>query len=204
MVKQVRSKHTTECIIFGVYSAALMIQNILALKTIDLAVFVVTTGILISPVVFILQDIECELFGYRRARMMILCAYMMNFVFIILSYMAILIPGTTNTENQEAFKQIFSTTPRIVLASFIAYCTGSLMNAKIMTRNRERNSLFYRAIMSTAIGQICDNFLFVFIAFYGHMRMSEMIMMVFSATIFETGYELVVYPITKKMIYKLK
>ena len=44
-------------VLFGIYCAALMIQNVLATKQFDIAVFSVTTGILVSPIVFIIQDI---------------------------------------------------------------------------------------------------------------------------------------------------
>ncbi len=52
--------------IFGIYCAALLIQNILALKLGNILGFSLTTGVLISPVVFVLQDIESEIFGFKK------------------------------------------------------------------------------------------------------------------------------------------
>lgn len=191
-------------VIFGVYCAALLIQNILALKTIEIVGFTLTTGILISPVVFIMQDLESELFGFKKARQMILLAYLMNFVFTLVIGLAIIIPPAAFYTNQEAFAVLFATTPRIVIASFLAYCVGSLTNSKIMTLNKEKHGLFYRAITSTIAGQLLDNAIFAFVAFYGTLPIISILMMIVGATIFETLYEIIFYPVTKRLIAKLK
>lgn len=193
-----------EKFIFGIYCAALLIQNILALKSIDIFMFTMTTGILVSPIVFIMQDVETEIFGYKNAKQMILLAYLMNFVFIVLVTIAIKINPSFAYSNQKQFETIFSTTWRITLASFIAYCIGSLSNAKIMSIKKESRGLFLRAILSTVVGQLLDNALFSFIAFLGILPLNAIYSMVIGATIFETVYEIVFYPITRKIILKLK
>lgn len=193
-----------EKFIFGIYCAALLIQNILALKSIDIFMFTMTTGILVSPVVFIMQDVETEIFGYKNAKQMILLAYLMNFVFIVLVTIAIKINPSFAYSNQKQFETIFSTTWRITLASFIAYCIGSLSNAKIMSIKKESRGLFLRAILSTVVGQFLDNALFSFIAFLGILPLNAIYSMVIGATIFETVYEIIFYPITRKIILKLK
>lgn len=193
-----------EKFIFGIYCAALLIQNILALKSIDIFMFTMTTGILVSPIVFIMQDVETEIFGYKNAKQMILLAYLMNFVFIVLVTIAIKINPSFAYSNQEQFATIFSTTWRITLASFIAYCIGSLSNAKIMSIKKESRGLFLRAILSTVVGQLLDNALFSFIAFLGILPLNAIYSMVIGATIFETVYEILFYPITRKIILKLK
>lgn len=199
-----RNKSNIEAIVFGVYTAALLIQNILALKTIDIFVFTMTTGVLVSPLVFIAQDVQSEVFGYKKARTMILLAYAMNFIFTILMCLAITIKPSGAYQNQEAFSLIFSTTFRITFASFCAYCVGSLTNAKIMTINKENRSLFNRAISSTVVGQLLDNAIFSFGAFLFVLPFKAIVSMVIGATIWETLYEVIIFPITKRVIAKVK
>lgn len=187
-------------LIFGAYCAAVLIQNILALKTVNISIITMTTGILISPVVFILQDMETELYSFKEARKMILLAYAMNFLFVILSTLAIIIPASPTYTMQDAFKGLFATTPRIVIASFMAYCIGSLVNAWIMNANRDKHGLFYRAISSTIAGQLLDNSIFSISAFAGVLPAKAIISMIVGATILETLYEIIIYPITKKCI----
>lgn len=194
------NKKNREAILFGVYAAALLIQNILALKTIDVWIFSLTTGVLVSPIVFMAQDVESEIYGYKHARTMILLAYLMNFIFTLLVTLAIHITPSVAYANQQAFSTIFSTTWRITLASFAAYTVGSLVNAKIMTVRKERHGLFYRAIFSTVVGQLLDNAIFCFGAFLGVLPINVIIMMVAGATIWETLYEIVLFPVTKRVI----
>lgn len=197
-------KRNREAILFGVYAAALLIQNILALKTIDIWVFSMTTGILVSPIVFVAQDVESEIYGYKHARTMILLGYLMNFLFTALVSFAIIISPSVAYTNQEAFSAIFSTTWRITIASFAAYTIGSLMNAKIMTMQKEKHGLFFRAIFSTIVGQFLDNAIFCFGAFLGVLPFNVIAMMVLGATIWEIVYEIILYPITKRVIKYFK
>lgn len=197
-------KRNREAILFGVYAAALLIQNILALKTIDIWVFSMTTGILVSPIVFMAQDVESEIYGYKHARTMILLGYLMNFLFTALVSLAIIISPSVAYTNQGAFSAIFSTTWRITIASFAAYTIGSLMNAKIMTMQKEKHGLFFRAIFSTIVGQFLDNAIFCFGAFLGVLPFNVIAMMVLGATIWEIVYEIILYPITKRVIEYFK
>ena len=189
-------------ILFGVYCAGLMIQNILATKTFDIWIFSVTTGILVSPLVFIIQDISSELFGYKLTKKMILLSFLMNFIATTLFQIAIMIPASVTYANQEAFSTILGSTLRITFASFAAYITGSLINSKIMVslKNRYNHNLFIRAISSTLAGQLCDNTIFAFGAFLFVLPMPVIISMAIGGTLFEVIYEVLFYPITKKVI----
>lgn len=198
------SLKSKEAVVFGVYTSALIIQNILALKSIDIWIFTMTTGVLVSPLVFIAQDVESEIYGYKRAKKMILLAYAMNFIFTALVTLAIFIPPSIVYTNQVAFATIFSTTARITLASFAAYCTGSLVNARIMTLNKHQHGLFYRAIFSTAVGQFLDNAIFSIGAFLFVLPVNAIVMMIIGATIWEIVYEIAFFPITKKVISLFK
>lgn len=184
------------------YCVGVLFQNILACKNIDFFAFSVTAGILVSPLVFICQDISSEVYGYKRTRNLILLGYLCNFLFVILASISIALPYPSFYANQEAFAAIFGTTPRIVFASFIAYLVGSLVNSKVMCNLKKyaEKNLFIRAISSTVVGQFFDNFLFSFIAFYGVMNIQELLLMALGATFLETVYEVIFFPVTKRCI----
>ena len=192
--------------LFGIYCAGIIIQNILATKNIDITIFTVTTGILVSPLVFIIQDIQTEIFGYKKAKKMIILGYLMNFIAIMLYTFSISIPSSSTYTNQEAFTTILGTTPRIAIASFIAYMIGALINSKVIEKlkNKHEKNLFFRAISSTVVGQFIDNMLFAVIAFIGILPTQAIISMIVGGTLFEIIYEIIFYPITKKLIQKIK
>lgn len=189
-------------LLFGIYCASLMIQNVLATKTIDIAAFTVTTGILISPLVFIIQDVSSELFGYKQTKKMILLSFAMNFLAVILFQLAIALPASDAYVNQEAFSTILGSTVRIVCASFCAYLCGSLINTKIMVALKAKNEkkLFVRAITSTAVGQFCDNAIFAFGAFAFVLPVPVILSIIAGGTLFEVIYEIIFYPVTKKLV----
>ena len=193
-------------IFFGIYTGAILIQNILATKQIDIAMFTVTTGILVSPIVFIIQDIIAELYGYKDAKRMVLLGFLMNFVGVLLFTLAIHLPGSQFWGNQAAFSTILGTTLRISIASFTAYIVGSLTNSGIMVALKKKfpKSLFIRAISSTIVGQFLDNAIFATVAFYGVLPMSAIYSMIIGGTIFEVLYEIIFYPITRTSIKKCK
>lgn len=202
---QNNKKENILLILFSIYSSGIVIQNILATKQIDIFMFTVTTGILISPLLFIIQDTVCETFGYKKAKKMIIIGFLMQLLAVILFLISINIPSSTFYYNQESFKIILGTTMRISIASFIAYIIGALSNSKIMElmKKKKSNSLFKRSIISTIIGQLLDNFIFSIIAFYNILPFNSIISMAIGGTIFEIIYEILFFPITKKIIKKI-
>lgn len=198
-----KTKNDVLKFLYGIYCAALIIQNVLAAKSIDIVGFTVTTGILISPIVFIVQDVISEMFGFGEAKRMILEAYAMSFVMVLLSQLSIALPASETYANQIAFASIFSTTARITAASFVAYMAGSLINARVMLLNKKEGNLFFRAISSTVAGQFLDNALFAVLGFAGVMPATAICSMIIGGTMFETIYEIVCFPITKTAINKL-
>ena len=192
--------------LFGIYCASLIIQNTLAMKSIDVLGFTVTTGVLISPLLFIAQDVSTEVFGYKQTKDMILLSFAMNFIAVVLYQVAIAIPASSVWSNQEAFSTILGTTVRISVASFMAYILGSLANSKVMVKLKERHpkSLFVRAITSTIVGQLLDNAIFSIVAFAGVMPTANIATMIIGATLFETVYEVMLYPVTRAVITRVR
>lgn len=199
-------KNNILMLMFGIYTGAIIIQNILATKQIDIFMFTVTTGILVSPLVFIIQDLIAELYGYEKAKKMVLLGFIMNFIGVLLFTLAIYLPSSQFWFNQVAFSSILGTTLRISIASFTAYVVGSLTNSKVMVMLKEKypKSLFVRAISSTIVGQFLDNAIFATLAFLGVLPLSAIYSMVIGGTIFEVLYEVIFYPITKFSILKIK
>ena len=189
-------------LLYAAYASSLLAMNLLATKQFDLWQFTVTTGILVSPIAFIIQDLATEVFGFRIAKRMILTGFVILIVASLVYQLAILIPPSNFWSNQAAFASILSTTLRISLASLTAYLVGSLVNAKIMDQLKQSypGSLFFRAITSTIFGQLLDNLLFAFLAFWGVLPLSALISMVIGGTLFETIYEIVLYPLTRLLI----
>ena len=92
------------------------------------------------------------------------------------------------------------------MASFAAYLVGSLVNAKMMTylKKWDDEKLFFRCIVSTLFGEGLDAIIFITIGFLGTMPTDALLTMIIAQALFKTVYEIIVYPITRTVIAKVK
>ena len=107
------------------FVAVLLISNVASSKIVDFGWFTFDGGTLLFPLSYIFGDILTEVYGYKRARGVIwlgfFCALVMSIVFIIVGKL----PPAADWGNQAAYDAILGWTPRIVIASGIAYLCGS-------------------------------------------------------------------------------
>ena len=138
-------------IITGVFTVCLIISNIIAGKTFSFFSFVLPCGVIIFPVVYIINDVLAEVYGYEKARRVILLGFAMNLVAVICFQITIWLPAPSFFENSEAFAVVLGSTWRLLVAGFAAYLVGSLVNAKLMTylKSWDEDKLFFRCIAST-------------------------------------------------------
>ena len=193
-------------ILTGVFTACLIISNIIAGKTFDFLSFTLPCGVMIFPVIYIVNDMLAEVYGYSKARRVILLGFFMNLVAVICYNLTIWLPAPAFFENSEAFSIVLGSTLRLLVASFIAYLVGSLVNAKMMTylKRWDEEKLFFRCIVSTLFGEGLDAILFITIGFFGTMPTEALLTMIVVQALFKTVYEIIVYPITRTVIARVK
>lgn len=200
-----KSKTQLYQVLTGVFVACLLISNILAGRTFTIGNIVLPTGVIIFPIVYIVNDVMAEIFGYKKTRNVIWLGFVMN-AFAVMAYsIAITLPSPAYaTESAKAFEMVLGTTDRLLLASFAAYLVGSLLNARVMVKMKERlqKHLMLRCVVSTLIGESIDAFVFVAIAFWGTMPLESLLIMLIAQPIFKTLFEFAFYPLTRITIKK--
>lgn len=200
------TKSELYAILAGVFTASLIISNIIAGKTFEFFSFTLPCGVIIFPLIYIVNDVLAECYGYQKARRVILLGFFMNLIAVICYNITICLPAPSFFEGSEAFSIVLGSTFRLLIASFAAYIVGSLLNAKVMVylKSKSEEKLFFRCIFSTLIGEGCDALIFITIGFWGLMPVSALIMMIVVQALFKTVYEIIVYPLTKIVILKVK
>lgn len=190
----------------GIFTACLIISNIIAGKTFDFFSFTLPCGVMIFPIIYIVNDVLAEVYGYEKARRVILLGFFMNLVAVICYNVTIWLPAPSFFENSEAFSIVLGSTARLLVASFVAYLVGSLVNAKMMTylKKWDEEKLFFRCIVSTLFGEGLDALLFITIGFFGTMPTEALLMMIVAQALFKTVYEIIVYPLTRYVIGSVK
>ena len=190
----------------GVFTAALIISNVIAGKTFDFFSITLPCGVIIFPVIYIVNDVLAECYGYEKARKVILLGFFMNLIAVICYNVTIMLPAPVFFENSDAFNVVLGSTVRLLIASFIAYLVGSLVNAKLMVKLKkwDDDKLFFRCIISTLFGEGLDAIIFIFIGFYATMPLEALVVMIVAQALFKTIYEIIAYPVTKAVIGRVK
>jgi uncharacterized integral membrane protein (TIGR00697 family) len=190
----------------GIFTASLIISNIIAGKTFDFFSFTLPCAVIIFPIIYIVNDVLAEVYGYSKTRNVILLGFFMNLVAVICYNATILLPASAFFENSEAFRIVLGSTARLLIASFTAYLVGSIVNAKLMVylKDWDEKKLFLRCILSTLFGEGLDAIIFITIGFMGTMPAEALLVMIAVQALFKTVYEIIVYPVTRYVIGSVK
>lgn len=186
-----------------VYVVMLIANNTIAGKTFDVFGLSWSSAFVTFPIVYIINDVAAEVYGFRETRRMVLLGFVLNLVAVIIYQIALVVPGSQFFTGQAAFETVFSTTPRALAASFGGYLVGSTLNAWIMQKMHERDGegrLMERCVTSTLFGELSDAAIFNFGMFLGVLPIQTIAMTVVSFGLAKVAYETVMYPITQKVI----
>ena len=190
-----------------VFNVCLIAANLLETKVIQLGGLTVTAGLLVFPISYIINDCIAEVWGFRKARLIIWSGFVMNFFVVTLGLIAVSLPAAPFWEGEEHFNFVFGMAPRIVAASLMAFLVGSFLNAYVMSRmkiaSRGRN-FSARAIWSTVVGETADSLIFFPVAFGGVIAWRELAVMMGLQILLKSAYEVVILPVTIRVVKAVK
>jgi uncharacterized integral membrane protein (TIGR00697 family) len=157
--------------------------------------------------VYMLSDLMTEVYGIRLSMLAIKLNAVCCALLAALMTIALYLPFPTFWHGQEAYTVVYSTTPRIVTASLIAYYLGDWLNSAVLSIMKvymPQGGFPLRAIMSTVVGQLVDTGLFIGIAFVGQIPGQALINMMLAQYAFKVGYEIVCVPVTTRVVRRWK
>ena len=122
-----------------VFVVCLVTANLLETKVLDFfGITTITAGMLVFPISYIINDCIAEVWGFRRATLVIWIAFAMNFMVAAVGLLAVHLPAAPYWEGAEHFNFVFGFAPRIMSASLLAFLAGSFANAYIISRMKIR------------------------------------------------------------------
>ncbi len=189
------------------FTVCLIVANIIEQKLIMIGPVEATAGLLIFPVSYIVNDLIAEVWGFRKVRLIIWYGFFMNFLAVFVFRLSIWVPGSENFTHGDAFNLVLGNTMRITIASFVAFLTGSFLNAYVMSKMKilqKGRGFSIRAVLSTLIGEGADSIVFFIIAFYGVIPNNDLIILIATQTGMKTAYEILVLPLTKLIVKWVK
>jgi hypothetical protein len=204
-MKEKNYKYLTLITVFFV--TVLLISNIVSTKITNIWPFTFDAWTILFPLSYIFWDILTEVYGYKQSRKIIWmwfgAALLMSAIIIIVG----LLPSAADRPYQESYQNILWLTPRIVLASLIAYFAWEFSNSYILAKIKiwmKWKKLWVRTIWSTIIWELFDTSIFVFIAFVWIFDINLLRIIFVSNYIFKVWVEIVFTPLTYLITNKLK
>lgn len=188
------------------FVVCLISSNLFASKIFSLYGFTLSGAVVIFPVSYIINDCLTEVYGYRKARLVIWMGFLLNILFVLAAQLVMLLPGAPFWEGESAFSMVFSSTPRAVIASLLAFLAGANVNAIIMSKMKITDSgrrFSSRAIFSSLAGESLDSLIFVPIMFW-FLPLQEMGKLMLGQIVVKVVYEILILPLTTLVVNRVK
>lgn len=194
-------------IIVAVFVTCLITANIIAVKLVDLFGLILPAAIFIFPLSYITGDVLTEVYGYRQARKVIWLGFLCNVIVVVAIWIAQILPGASFWDGQGAYERILGYTPRILIASFLAYLVGEFANSFVLAKMKiatQGRWLWLRTIGSTLVGQGLDSVVFISLAFAGTIPVHALTQTIVTQWLAKSAYEAAVTPFTYLVVNFLK
>lgn len=206
--KLITRKYKFYDLIMAAFVTVLLCSNIIgAEKVVSLFGFTFGAGILFFPISYFFNDVLTEVYGYARSRKVVWAGFSALIFASIMSAVVVGLPPANGWIHQDAYIAVFGLTPRIVIASLIAFFSGEFANSftlakmKVITNGKY---LWTRTIGSTIAGEAVDSIIFYPVAFYGFWPNDLVIKVMITNYVLKVSWEVLATPLTYKFIHWLK
>jgi uncharacterized integral membrane protein (TIGR00697 family) len=194
-------------LVASIFITCLITSNIIAVKLVNIFGLIMPAGILIFPISYIFGDVLTEVYGYHQARRVIWLGFFCNLIAVVAIWLGQILPAASFWNGQAAYERILGYTPRLLVASFLAYLVGEFANSfvlakmKIATKGRW---LWTRTIGSTLVGQGLDSLVFMTLAFVGTIPLTVLTGAIVVQWLSKSAYETIATPLTYGVVNFLK
>ena len=167
-------------------------------------------AVLLFPVSYILNDCITEVYGYRKARLVIWLAFILSVFVALFAQLVCWLPAPLQESSRgvaDSFNSLFSMVPKTTAASLVAFFVGSTVNAWIMSRMKvvsDGRRFGLRAILSSLGGEIADSSIFFPVVFWGILTLPEALKLAGMQVFAKVLYEIVALPLTSWFVRRVK
>jgi queuosine precursor transporter len=202
-------------VLVGVFTALVIISNILATKAIAFGpvvghLSIITDGaFILFPLSYVVGDVLAEVYGFRATRRAIYVGFAMQSIAVLAFWVTIFMPGAPFYTNQESFEAVVGASTLIVIGSLAGFVAGQTLNAwvvvAIKARTKERH-LWARLIGSTIVSEFADTLVFCSFAAWaiGINTLRDFLIYVIWGWFYKSAVEAAVMPITYRVIAHIK
>lgn len=198
----------------------LIVSNLTAFKVVDFHLVhaslfqhilprdtIFPAALIFFPLTYFFDDALTEVYGFKISRFVIWMGLMCNTIFTLCVLVTVYLPASPYWHYQHAYSLIFTSVPRVFLASSLGYFFGEFLNSTLISRLKVLTKgrwLWARILSSTSLGVMVDSVIFCYTAFFGLLPLSMISDMVLVQVLFKISYEILVLPFTYLIIGFLK
>ena len=181
------------------FCMAFTIANLITVKIININFLGMETpaGVLIYPLVYILTNVIADVYGERTAQRTLVLGIAADVLFVFMTTLILFLPSPDFFTGDAALSFVFTQTPRILIASYISYLIGNLVNARLTTIVNKGTD--YSSIKNYAVigfSQLVDNFVFIGLAFVGMYSVVDILIMIFTHWLLSLIWSAIAQPFT--------
>jgi len=197
-------------LVMAAFVTVLICANVIgAAKRCQIGGFTFSAGVLFFPISYIFGDVLTEVYGYSRARKVVWAGFGALAFASFMSWAILQFPPAPDWPHQPAYETVCGGTPRIVLASLVAYFSGEFCNSYVLAKMKLVTGgrlLWTRTIGSTIVGEAVDSLIFYPLAFLGApgWTTDQMLAVLMGNYLLKVGWEVVMTPFTYRVVNFLK
>jgi len=165
-------------LLISLFIGGLVVAAIISSKIITIFGLAVPAGVLAYSITFAVSDVISEVWGEELANEAVTCGFITLIFITGIAWLAVYWPAAPFWQNQEEFAGVIGNTPRIVVASLLAYVVSQKHDIwlfHLLKRRMNGRLLWLRNNLSTMSSQLIDSTIFVTVAFYGILPLGEVI-----------------------------
>lgn len=169
------------CVLMAAFVVVLVMTNVIGVKlflafpeSLPGGIFgeaiTLTAGLITYPITFLLTDIVCEVYGRRRANLMVYTGFVLSLVVLLLIQIVLALPGSpvwadgsrfysSVAQMQQAFESVFTLPGMLIFGSMTAYLAAQLLDVHLFhfwKRVTHGRHLWLRNNASTMTSQLVD------------------------------------------------
>ena len=199
-------------ILAGIFIASLVTCNLIANKfvTVDLGfkVFIVSAGILPYPLTFLVTDLISELYGQRKANLVVFSGFIASMFVLLFLWLGSQFDSIPSSiVNDSTYNSVFQNAWRLIAASMVAYLFAQFIDVRIFhfwKKLTNGKHLWLRNNGSTVASQLVDTTLVICILFVGVWETDQIFSAIIDGWLFKMLMALIDTPIIYGIIHLLK
>jgi len=167
---RVPRREATYAFCASLFAVVLVITNVVGVKLFTAFGQTLSVGIITYPITFFLTDLVAEIWGQRRAQMMVIWGFLMSLVLLVLLQLAVALPPSpiwtqtayefaTPDDTQRAYAATFANPGVLLFASMLAYLVAQTIDVRLYHfwwKVTGGGHMWIRNNASTGLSQLVD------------------------------------------------